>query len=64
MKQQRSSILTIEEVSEYLRVPRSTVYRLAKNGKLGGVKVGRHWRFLEEQILNYLRPEKIRTYVA
>jgi excisionase family DNA binding protein len=39
------AILTIEEVSRYLRITRSTVYRLARKGGLPGWKLGHVWRF-------------------
>lgn len=40
-----SAIMTIEEVASYLRIPLSSAYKLAQEGKLPGQKVGRHWRF-------------------
>jgi excisionase family DNA binding protein len=42
--------MTIEEVSEYLRVPVSSLYKLAQQGKIPASKVGRHWRFRREFI--------------
>lgn len=38
-------VLTIEELALYLKLPRSTAYKLAQEGALPGAKVGRHWRF-------------------
>src|SRR5687767_14792862 len=38
-------ILTVEELMAYLKLPKSTVYKLAQEGKIPGQKVGRHWRF-------------------
>ena len=46
-------ILNIQEVSGYLRIPVSTVYKLAQNGKVPAVKVGKHWRFMKKD-LDYL----------
>jgi excisionase family DNA binding protein len=40
-----ATVLTIEELSGYLKIPKSTLYKLAQEGKLPGQKVGRHWRF-------------------
>jgi excisionase family DNA binding protein len=40
-----AEILTIREVARYLKLPVSTVYRLAERRKLPGHKVGRQWRF-------------------
>lgn len=50
-------VMTIREVSQYLRIPLSTVYDLTRKGKIRGVKFGKHWRFLEEDILAYLHGE-------
>ena len=38
-------VLTAGEVAEYLRIPRSTLYKLAQEGKIPAMKIGRHWRF-------------------
>jgi len=54
-------VMTIKEVSEYLRIPVSTIYELASQGKLRGGKFGKHWRFLEQDILNYLHGDMTKT---
>jgi excisionase family DNA binding protein len=43
-------VLTVSELSEYLRVHRSTIYRLLKKGLLPGFKIGSDWRFNIEAI--------------
>lgn len=46
-----SKILTLEELATYLRVHRSTIYRLLKHKKLpGAFKIGSDWRFNLETI--------------
>ena len=45
MDKSPSEILTIDETAELLKIPRSSVYRLAQQGKIPAKKVGRHWRF-------------------
>ena len=47
-------IMTIEETSLYLRIPLSSLYRLAQSGKIPCQKVGRHWRFRREAINRWL----------
>lgn len=47
-------IMTIEETSRYLRIPLSSLYRLAQAGKIPRQKVGRHWRFRREAIERWL----------
>jgi len=39
------NVMTLEEVSEYLRVHPSTVYRLLKKHLIPAFKVGSDWRF-------------------
>lgn len=53
-------VLTIEEASKYLRVPLSSLYKLAQDGKIPCQKVGRHWRFRRVSIDRWL-DEKV-TY--
>ncbi len=38
-------VLTVEDLSGYLRVPVSTICRLASRGELPGVKIGDSWQF-------------------
>ena len=45
-----TKILTVGELSEYLRVHPSTVYRLLKRRELPAFKVGSDWRFNVESI--------------
>lgn len=47
-------VMTIEETSRYLRIPLSSLYKLAQNGKIPCQKVGRHWRFRKETIDHWL----------
>ncbi len=46
----KEEILTLEELSQYLKIPKSTVYKLCQEGKIPGQKVGRHWRFRKATI--------------
>jgi excisionase family DNA binding protein len=47
-------IMTIIETCNYLRIPRSSLYKLAQEGKIPCQKVGRHWRFRREAIDRWL----------
>ena len=37
--------MTVEDVAEMLRINKSTVYRMAKAGRIPATRVGRQWRF-------------------
>jgi excisionase family DNA binding protein len=49
---------TAEEVSNYLRIPQSTIYKLAQDKVLPGFKVGKHWRFRRETILDWIKEKE------
>lgn len=44
------SVLNIDELADYLRVAKSSLYKLCQEGKIPGQKVGRHWRFRKQAI--------------
>jgi excisionase family DNA binding protein len=43
-------IMTVKELSEYLQVHPSTVYKLLRTGNLPAFKVGSDWRFNAQSI--------------
>ncbi len=45
-----SHLLSASEVQDLLEVDRSTIYRMASDGRLPAVKVGRQWRFPAREI--------------
>jgi excisionase family DNA binding protein len=47
----RDLLVTFREAMSFLRVSRSTLYRLMWSGKLPGYKVGATWRFYERDLL-------------
>jgi len=47
--------MTIEQLCSYLQLSRSTLYKLAQDGKVPGQKVGKHWRFHRATIDNWLK---------
>ena len=54
MSTEQPPVMTVGEVAEYLRIPRASVYKLARRGKIPGKKVGRHWRFRREALDKWL----------
>jgi excisionase family DNA binding protein len=46
----RTRLVTVKELSSYLRVHPSTIYRLLKRGEIPGFKLGSDWRFNLEAI--------------
>lgn len=52
--------MTIDALAEYLKISKSTLYKLVQEGKLPGQKLGKRWRFHKEAIDEWLKqhPEK------
>jgi excisionase family DNA binding protein len=51
-------ILTIEEITEYLKLNEKTAYRLASEGRLPGFKVGGSWRFKRVDLEKWIEEQK------
>ncbi len=45
-------ILTVEEVSKYLKITKITAYKLAKNGALPFVKLGNSFRMRKSDLID------------
>lgn len=45
MAEASSDVLTIDELATYLKIPKSTLYKLVRDGAVPCQKVGKHWRF-------------------
>ncbi len=54
MNDEYKSVMTVEDIATYLRIPKSSVYKLAREGRIPCQKVGRHWRFHREAIDRWL----------
>ena len=53
-----TDILTVKELSEYLKLNEKTAYRLAAKGEIPGFKVGGSWRFNKADIDNWTQQQK------
>ena len=51
-------LMTLEEVADYLRLSKDTVYRMASAGKLPASKVGSQWRFRKDDVDRWLEKNK------
>ena len=50
MNAKHGEILTMDELAAYLKLSKSTLYKLAVDGKLPGQKIGKRWRFHKDAI--------------
>ena len=46
----QTDIMTVKEVSDYLKLAEKTAYRLAAQGKIPAFKIGGSWRFRKSEI--------------
>jgi excisionase family DNA binding protein len=54
MRFDSGTVFTIDELAEYLKISKSTLYKLAQMGTVPGQKVGKHWRFHKDAIDHWL----------
>ena len=55
-------VMRLDELADYLKVSKSTLYKLVQRGSLPGQKVGKQWRFHKSAVDDWLRqhPEHLR----
>lgn len=47
-------LLTADELSKILRVPKTTLYTLSQQGKVPAIKIGKHWRYIKSEIKKWI----------
>jgi excisionase family DNA binding protein len=50
-------IMTVHDVAEYLRVSEAKVYKMANEGCVPALRMGKAWRFKKELIDEWIRRE-------
>ncbi|MBU2499971.1 helix-turn-helix domain-containing protein [bacterium] len=55
MAEPSGDVLTIDELAVYLKIPKSTLYKLVREGSVPCQKVGKHWRFHRDAIDDWLK---------
>ncbi len=51
-------LIDIDELADYLRLKRQTIYNWLHQGKISGIKVGGAWRFDRRDIDSWLKSRK------
>jgi excisionase family DNA binding protein len=54
MMETTDAIMTVDEVAKYLTLHPLTVRRLARDGEIPAVKIGRQWRFKRDLLDRWL----------
>lgn len=52
-------LLTLQQIATILQISETTLYKLARNGKIPAIKVGNQWRFKMEDIDKWLESQKL-----
>lgn len=47
--------MTIDDLAAYIQLSKSSLYKLVQEGKVPGVKVGKHWRFHKDAVDDWLQ---------
>jgi len=55
MAAKRDEIMTMDELADYLKISKSTLYKLAVENKLPGAKIGKRWRFHKDAIDDWIK---------
>ena len=45
-----SIIMTVDEVADYLKLSKITVYKLTQKGEIPGFRIGSSWRYNRDKI--------------
>jgi excisionase family DNA binding protein len=48
-------LMNIDELADYLRLQKQTIYNWLYQGKIGGIKLGGVWRFDRKEIDSWLK---------
>ena len=51
--------MTVNELSEYLKLDRMTIYKMLKEEKIPASRIGHQWRFFREDIDAWIRSKKV-----
>ena len=54
-------VLNADEVSSWLRIPKSTLYKLCCEGQIPCAKIGKHWRFDRAMVKSWFEKRVLET---
>lgn len=57
---QEDQVMTLEELAGYLKLPKSTLYKLVQDGRIPGQKLGKQWRFGKQAIDQWLNNQVLK----
>jgi len=51
-------LIDVDELADYLKLKKQTIYNWLHEGKISGIKVGGVWRFDREEIDSWLKSRR------
>jgi excisionase family DNA binding protein len=60
----QDKFFTLNEVSKYLKIPKSTLYKLSQRGKIPSIKIGKQLRFRKSSLDNWLSVKEAKLTAA
>lgn len=51
---QDKAVFSLDEMSEYLSLPKTTAVKLLQDGRIIGQKIGKHWRIARTAVDSFL----------
>ena len=51
-------LLTLKELSKYLKISKPTLYKMVEKGKIPALKIANQWRFKNEDINSWIEKQR------
>jgi excisionase family DNA binding protein len=51
-------LLTLKELSRYLKISKPTLYKMVEKGKIPALKIANQWRFKKEDINTWIEEHR------
>ena len=51
-------LLTLNELSRYLKISKPTLYKMVEKGKIPALKIANQWRFKKEDIHRWIEKQR------
>lgn len=51
-------LLTLEELAQYLKISKPTLYKMVENDRIPALKIANQWRFKKEDIDRWLEQHR------
>jgi excisionase family DNA binding protein len=60
---EKYDVLTTNEAAKFLRTSRHTLLKMIREEKISAIKVGRSFRFLKSELVNFLKGKETKNTI-